>query len=139
MNKPGTWLEKWNENYERMKPGLERAGGIWKKIWNAIYLIGLWIYRLRSVFLAIPVAYWALKLARINYEMLPDLVGLNLQNDGTYSYMVAKEAAVYGPLAVTAVCLLMVVLSRKTLYPWLISIFTLVLPLLILVTNVFPA
>lgn len=139
MNKPGTWLEKWNENYERMKPGLEKAGGIWKKVWHVIYLVGLWVYRLRSVIMALPVAYAALKLARINYEMLPDLVGLNLQNDATYSYMVAKEAAVYGPLAVTGVCLLMVVLSRKTLYPWLISIFTLLLPLLIWLTNAFPA
>jgi len=34
---------------------------------------------------------------------------------------------------------LMMWLSRRTIYPWIISIFTLVLPILIWITNVFPA
>ena len=139
MNSTGSFLEKWNEKYESMKPGLEKVGGIWQKICHIIYLIGLWIYRFRSIFFAIPVVYGALKLARVNYELLPDMVGLNLLTSGEYSYMVAKDTAVYGPLMVTAACLLMMMLSRKTLYPWVISVFSLVLPLLILITNIFPA
>ena len=39
----------------------------------------------------------------------------------------------------TALCLLMMFLSRKTIYPWIISIFSLVLPFLLIVTNIFPA
>ena len=53
--------------------------------------------------------------------------------------LITKEAAVYGPLAVTAVCLLTMLLSRKTLYPWIICLFSMVLPVLILITNMFPA
>ena len=43
------------------------------------------------------------------------------------------------PLVITGVCLVMMFLSRRTIYPWLISIFSLVLPWLIWITNVFPA
>lgn len=110
-----------------------------QKISTVFYYIGLWVYRLRSVLLAIPVIYFALQLARINFEMLPDMVGIGLLSSGDFLYLVAKETAVYGPLALTALCLVMVALSRKTIYPWVISIFTLALPLIILLTNVFPA
>lgn len=115
------------------------AGPALKKVCNVVYQIGLWIYRLRAILLAIPVIIWALQLARINYELLPDMVGLGLQSSGGYLYLVAKEVAVYGPLALTALCLLMVALSKKTIYPWIISVFSLALPLVILLTNVFPA
>ena len=53
--------------------------------------------------------------------------------------MVEKGIAVMGPLAVTAACLLLMFLSRRVVYPWLVSIFSLALPLLIYITNVFPA
>ena len=36
-------------------------------------------------------------------------------------------------------CLLLMFLSRRVIYPWLISIFTLVLPLLLLLSNIYPA
>lgn len=110
-----------------------------EKVSGVVYQIGLWVYRLRAFLLAIPVIIWALQLARINFEMLPDMVGIGLQSNGTFLYLIAKETAVYAPLAVTALCLLMVALSRKTIYPWIISIFSLALPLIILLTNVFPA
>lgn len=138
MNKTGNFLEKWNEQYDKVRPGLEKMGSVWGKIWHVIYMIGLWIYRLRAFFMAIPVVYAAVKLARVSYEMLPDMVGLNLLANGSFSYMVTKETAVYGPLVITLGCLLMSIFSRKTLYPWLISIFSLVLPIVLLITNAFP-
>lgn len=97
-----------------------------------------WVYRLRSVILAIPVAAGAVILAIHNQAKLPDTVGINIQASGEYAQMVGKGVAVLGPLAVTAVCLLMVFCSRKVLYPWLISLFSLVLPILLYITNVFP-
>lgn len=96
-----------------------------------------WAYRLRSVILAIPVAAGAVFLAIYNEATLPAKVGINLQSSGEYAQMVSREVAVFGPLAVTAVCLLMTFCSKKVLYPWLISLFSLVLPLVILLTNAF--
>lgn len=97
-----------------------------------------WAYRLRSVILAIPVAAGAVILALHNQVRLPANVGINIQASGEYAQTIGKGVAVLGPLALTAVCLLMVFCSRKVLYPWLISLFSLALPILIYITNVFP-
>ena len=105
---------------------------------NAFKNLWKWVYRLRSVILAVPVALGAIILALHNHANLPETVGINIQATGEYAETVSRSVAVLGPLAVTAVCLLMVFCSRKVLYPWLISLFSLVLPLLIYITNIFP-
>ena len=101
--------------------------------------IGKWIFRLRGFFMAIPVAVAALYLAVQNMARLPAEVGINLLENGQYEYLISRGLAVLAPLVVTAVCLVMMWLSRRTVYPWIISIFSLVLPYLIWITNVFPA
>lgn len=100
--------------------------------------IGTWIFRLRKIAMAAPVVYAAIRLAIYNMQNLPEQVGLNLQATGEYAQMIDRNMAVYGPLAVTGACLLLMFCSRRALHPWVISIFTLVLPLLILVTNIYP-
>ena len=97
-----------------------------------------WAYRLRSLVLSIPVAAVAVIIAMHNQIRLPDTVGFNMQASGEYAIEVTKSVAVLGPVAVTALCLLMTICSKKVLYPWLISVFSLVLPLFIYFTNVFP-
>ncbi len=117
---------------DKYGPALERTGDVLAGIWR-------WAYRLRSVVLAIPVAVGAVVLAIRNMALLPPEVGLWLEASGEYALSVGRGVAVLGPLAVTAVCLLMMFISRRVLYPWLVSLFSLVLPLLIWVINVFPA
>ena len=85
--------------------------------------------------MAAPVIYYALKLAILNSKRLPDLVGLQIQSSGEFARMVSRQTAVMMPLALTGFCLLLLFASRKTLLPWLISIFTLILPILIWMTN----
>lgn len=114
-------------------------GKVFKTIYRVIKGIIRWIYNLRGFFMAIPVALVALYLAVQNMSRLPKEVGINLLETGEYQYLISRELAVTAPLLVTAACLLMMLLSRKTVYPWIISIFTLVLPILIWITNVFPA
>ena len=97
-----------------------------------------WAYKLRGVVLAIPVAGLAAILALYNFFALPNLVGFHLMPSGEYAFLIGKLLAVLGPLAVTAVCLLLMFCSKKVLYPWLISLFSLILPILILITNTFP-
>jgi len=46
---------------------------------------------------------------------------------------------VMGPLALTGACLFLMFCSRKATYAWSISIFTLALPILLLVSNLYPA
>lgn len=128
MNQLQQWSARSRELYQKVQPGLQKTGEI-------LRLIGLWIWRLRKFILAVPVVYLSLTLARLNYNLLPDMVGIDLQTTGAYARLITRQAAIYGPLAVTAGCMLMMFLSRKTLYPWLISLFSLALPLVILLTN----
>ena len=110
-----------------------------KTAWDVVKGIAKIIYKLRSFFLSIPVIIAAVALAMRNTRILPNSVGINLLPTGDYQWMVARNVAVLGPMAITAVCLLMMFCSRRVVYPWLISIFSLVLPWLIYITNVFPA
>ena len=139
MENSGSFTEKWNALREKMAPGLQKTGTVLGKIGYVLKQIGLWIYRLRRVFMAVPVIFAALKIAGQNMQRLPELVGLNLQSTGEFAQMVSREYAVFGPLGVTALCLLLMFFSRKPLYPWLISIFSLAIPVLLLITNMYPA
>lgn len=132
-------VNKLQEFWQKGQPVREKTGRVFKKIGYVLSQIGKWIYRLRSLLMAIPVAIAAVALAMENMSRLPGKVGLNLLATGEYEMMVSRSVAVMGPLAVTALCLLLMFCSRRVVYPWLISIFTLVLPVLIYITNVFPA
>ncbi len=109
------------------------------KAGGALAGIGKVLYKLRGILLSIPVLVAAIVLAIKNADRLPETVGINLLASGEYQWMVDRAAAVRWPVLITAVCLVMVLCSKKVVYPLLISIFSLVIPILIWVTNVFPA
>ena len=109
-----------------------------KKIWAYVKIGCQWIYKLRSVVLAIPVVIAAISLAIDNAARLPVFVGINLQANGEYAMMIERNVAVMVPLLITVGSLLMMFLSRKVLYPWLVSVFSLVIPILLWITNIFP-
>ena len=115
------------------------AAGFYARFKHVVGIIVTWLYRLRKPVLAAPVVYYALKLAGYNSAHLPELVGLNLQSTGEFAMTISWHLAVVGPLAVTGGCLAMMFLSRKAMYAWAISIFTLALPVLLLVSNLYPA
>ena len=110
-----------------------------KKISSLLSFLGTILFRLRKLVLAAPVVFLAAKLAYYNREHLPEQVGINIQSSGEFAQMITRDMAVMGPLGLTAACLLLMLCSRKALYPWAISVFTLVLPLLILFSNLYPA
>lgn len=131
MSNTGGFMEKWNGFRSKVDPVFEKIG-------NVIGFICSWAFRLRKIAMAVPVVLLALKIAGQNMERLPDIVGLNLQSTGEFALLVSKEYAVFGPLGITAFCLFLMFCSRKTLFPWMISIFSLVLPYLIYLTNIYP-
>lgn len=93
------------------------------------------IYYFRRIFMAAPVVYAAIELAKRNMAELPLQVGLILGKQGTYELLLPRTEAVYFPLALTGVCILCMFLSRKAFYPWLISVVTLAVPPLLLLLN----
>ena len=129
----------WNILCEKLKPTLNKLGSAGKKV--GIFLRKAWVYivKLRKIILAVPVAWTAIVLALRNLSQLPELVGLDLQADGSFAVQMGRLPAVLAPLLVTAVCLLLMFCSKRTLTPWLVSVFSLALPVIILIINVFPA
>ena len=134
----GNLQERFRKEKEKVVSGVNTTGTTYDKVKSVIGVIVMVLYRLRKVFLAIPVVYYALKLASYNMHHLPELVGINLQTNGAFADTISREMAVMGPLGVTAACLVLMFCSRRALYPWAISIFTLVLPVLVLFSNQYP-
>jgi len=139
MGKTNMVSEKWKGFRSKLVPQSDPSDNWYTKTKRVIGIIVMVLYRLRKVFLAIPVVYYALKLARYNMEHLPEVVGINLQASGAFADTISRNSAVMGPLAVTAGCLVLMLFSRKALWPWAVSLFTLVLPILLLVSNLYPA
>ena len=131
-------FQEYRDNIEEEEKPVKKGNDVFQKIWKVIRMIGNLIYRLRKVIMAIPVVYYAIVFGVYNAKYLPDRVGLVLQSNGEFIQTVSKSIAVMGPLGVTAACLLLMFCSRRTLYPWLISIMSLLLPMLILLLNNYP-
>ncbi len=127
------------ESAKRSSGALDKILNVFAAIGNFLRSVGEWIFKLRKIILSVPVIWFSISLALNNLSQLPDLVGLNLQASGAYALTISKGLAVVGPLGISAACLLLMLCSRKVLYPWLISMFTLILPVLILFMNTYPA
>lgn len=127
--------------WETIKDVFCSIGHVFKVIWTIIV-------RLRKIILAVPVILGSLYFAK---ECSTVLTGpfrfhiMDLVNSFKESEMIirqveiSREMAIIGPMAVTGTCLVLMFLSRRTVYPWLISIFTLVIPLYVLYAGYFPA
>ena len=125
-------------NEGKHQTGIAKTKAVIGKVNRVINLIGLWLFRLRKFVLAAPVVYYALKLAAYNRTHLPEQVGINLQSTGEFAQYISRNMAVMGPLALTGGCLVLMFCSRKAMYSWAISAFTLALPLLLLLSNAYP-
>ena len=124
---PG-FLGKWQDGYGRLRKKMEPVDRVMTSV-------GKVLYHLRKVFMAIPVVYLAMRVFVYAKEKLPQEVGILLQENGGYRYIVDKAQALNLCLIVTGGCLVMMFLSRKIVYPWVISLFSLVLPLFLVLSN----
>lgn len=129
--------QKFKEFFE--KPWVQKTKEVLKKIGFVLKLTAKWCYQLRSLLLSIPVLVCAAVLAIRNSRLLPETVGLGLKGSGEYMILLSRSAAVLLPLVITCLCVVMVFCSKKVLHPWLVSLLSLVLPLVIWFSNTFPA
>lgn len=139
MENSGASFQKQTITAGKSLSGFEKCKAVVAKINYVINLIGVWLFRLRKFVMAAPVVYYAIQIANYNREHLPEQVGINLQATGEFAQMISRDMAVMGPLGLTIACLLLMFCSRKAMYSWAISIFTLALPILLLLSNTYPA
>lgn len=95
--------------------------GIWKRVGIGFLKA---MYFLRSIPVVVVIALIASGLATANLANLPEVMFV-----GTYE--LTRRMAVLAPATATALCLAMVLLSRRPVYPIVISIFTLGVPILL--------
>jgi hypothetical protein len=139
MNFIDRFMVKWERFRRNAEPTLEKAREIKSNVMDKVVPAWNYVMKFKKLFLAAPVATMALVMAIINLIKLPALVGLGLQGNGEFSFEIIRELAVIAPLAITAICLLLMFASKRTLTPWMVSLFSLLLPVMILLTNTFPA
>ena len=131
--------EIWDLICKKVGPILRGTAHVISKTGDILLLIGQTILKFRKIFLAVPVVWAAVQLAFQNMEKLPESVGLNLQIDGTYAIQISRQLAVWGPVVITIFCLLLMLCSRRILTPWVVSVLTLLIPIFLWITNVFPS
>ena len=130
----GMCYHDWACILQKLEGSAHESDAIHRSV-SALYVAVCFCFR--KIFLAIPVVVVAIVLACQNAAILPEQVGLFLSTEGTFSMLVSRQQAVLGPLLVTGVGLIFMAVSRKVFYPWLISVVTLVLPVLIRLLNQF--
>ncbi len=146
-----TFMDKFYAFVEKLRPFFSAMGNFFRRLGSALYKIGQYMYRLRSLILAAPVAGVALILAIENRQRLAETVEISKitinpeATDALFGFLefgtatITRDAAVFGPAMITAACLLMMMCSKRTLYPFLISVFSLCLPVVIWFLNTYPA
>jgi hypothetical protein len=131
-------MQKWNLLREKSAPAMQVAGKVAKSTGNVLSTIWRYIKAFKKVWLTIPVVVGAIMLALHNLTHLPKVVGLNLQTDGVFALQIPRGTAVFVPLVITLICLLLMWCSRRTLTPWFACLVSLALPVVILIMNTFP-
>ena len=132
-------MDWWRGFSAKVTPVLAYTGDVFREVGKVFYTIGSFLFKTRKIFLAVPVIWGAVYLAIYNEANLPAIVGLDLQISGDFNLQLVRELAVLGPFVVTAVCVLLMFCSRRILTPWLVSMFSLFIPVIIYVMNTFPA
>lgn len=142
-------VDKWEEFRDTPRPGLEKAEEGARKTGKTLAKLWKYIYTLRGVIVSLPVLTAAIILAAKCGTDLPATVTVTLPGIDTHSAeslfgflvyhteYVARGTAIMASMVLTIACLLLTICSKRILYPWVISVFTLTVPVFLLVTNVY--
>ena len=132
MSEKRNFLQIVEHGLEKFGEGICNVGSFMKKNWR-------WSFELRKVVMAIPVVMLMITLANECRKRLPEMVGLTLQINGEFDRYISRDKAILATSVITSICLVFMFCSRKTIYPWLISLLSLLLPVLLILINIFPA
>lgn len=143
-------VEKWNWLVGKVRPVWDVTVSIFSGIGRVFALLWKYIYMFRGILLSAPVAAAAVLIASWGQKNLPEMVEIthllvDKEAEGAIfglfvmtTEQISRDVAIMAPLAMTAVCLICTILSKRTLYPWLISLLTLCLPFVMYLLNTYP-
>lgn len=143
-------IEKWNRMIGKIRPYYQAISSVFRKIGKTFSTLFRYIYMLRTIIMAAPMAAAAVIIASISMRRLPDMVstvGFTVDRGdpdalfgflSIYEQTIPRDTAVFGPLILTGISLLMMLLTKRALYPFLVTLFTLILPLFLWFYNTYP-
>lgn len=123
--------------WAKLKPGIDKKAEAFDRFSKKLLEQWKVVEKFKKLLLSVPVAAMAIILAVVNLFELPALVDLGITDGGGEAIEIYREFAVLGPLTLTILSLLMVFASKRTLTPWMVSVFSLLLPIVLLLTNAF--
>ena len=143
-------VERWYWLVDKVSPAWEVFTDIFHWIARFFTLLWRYMFMFRGILISAPVAVLAAMIIVWSREHLPEMVEithlvLDPEAEGAVfglfvmtTESISRNVAIGGPVALSAVCLVCTMLSKRTLYPWLISLLSLTLPVIMYCLNTYP-
>ena len=143
-------IEKWYRFVDKVSPFFEAVSRVFRAIGRTFRDLWKYVFWFRSIVLGAPMAAAAIIVAVQSARRLPETVnyikltvdtqaanalfGLFVMTQET----ITRNQAVVIPMALTALCIVLMIFSKRMLYPFMIGLLTLVLPYIIYFFTIFP-
>lgn len=156
-------IEKWYRFVDAVSPFNRGVRQVFRAIARTFRNLWKYVFWFRSVILAAPMAVVAVVLAAQNMNRLPEQVSYTKilfyteKMPKNFEFLFSTDAenalfdifvlsqdfltrtqAVFMPLAMTAVCIVLMIFSKRMLYPFLIGLLTLAMPIVLYIFTMFP-
>lgn len=143
-------VEKWNWLVAKVRPVWDVIAGIFREIGRFFALLWKYIFMFRGILISAPViVLGALMIvwARDNLPEMVEITHLVLDPEaenaifGSFVMVtesISRDLAIGVPMALSGVCLACTILSKRTLYPWLMALLSMAMPVVIYLLNTHP-
>ena len=143
-------IEKWYRFVDKVSPFCRVVRRVFRAIGRTFRDLWRYVFWFRSIVLGAPLAGAAILIAMDSAKRLPETVSytkLTLDPEAADALFdlfvmsqetVSRDIAVLVPLGLTAVCIVLMIFSKRMLYPFMIGLLTLTLPYIIYFFTVYP-
>lgn len=143
-------IDKWNAFLDKVSPFCLGVSRVFRAIGRTFRDLWRYLFWFRSIVLGAPLAGAAVIIAAQSASRLPETVEYTMLKIDTEAanalfglFVMAQESmsrnlAVMIPLGLTAVCIVLMIFSKRMLYPFMIGLFTLTLPYILYFFTVYP-
>ena len=143
-------IEKWYRFVDKVSPFCDGVRRMFRAIGRTFRDLWRYVFWFRSIVLGAPLGAAAVIIAAQSASRLPETVGYTKLSidpeavDALFGFLVmtqetmSRDMAVMIPLGLTAVCIVLMVFSKRMLYPFMIGLLTLTLPYILYFFTIYP-
>jgi len=143
-------IDKWNGFWDRFTPFFDGVGKVFRAIRRTFRNFGKYLFWFRSVVVGAPMLAAAIIIAAMNLQRLPETVSytkITLDPEATNALFglfvmsqdaVSRNLAAMIPVALTALCVVLMIFTKRMLFPFFVGLLTLLLPQAIYYLTIFP-